>query len=114
MKKLTEADVMKQVAESSAKVLKTQKIELEPEQAGRIVKAVLSTGFEAMILATKKLAAENDGEASVLFNNLFEVVISNRESEDGEKDGNQMIAILPGPQAKLLAKQDDETESEED
>ena len=111
---MTEKEIIKEVAEKGRKILEQSKIKLQPDQAAKVFELVMSVGMEQLILATKKIAAENNGEATVSFKNLFDITITNRESEDGEKDGNQMIAFVPGPQAKMLAKQDDATEGEED
>jgi hypothetical protein len=111
---VNEKEIIKEVAEKGRAILKQHKINLQPEQAAKVIETVMTVGLEQLILATKKVAAENGGEATVSFKNLLDVCITNRESEDGEKDGNQMIAFVPGPQAKMLAKQDDATEGEED
>lgn len=110
----TEKDIIRAIAERGRKILQPDGIQLSEEQAPKIFERVMTVGLEGLILELKKVAAENGGEASVTFNNLLELTISNRESDEGEKDGNQMIAIVPGPQAKMLAKQDDATECEEE
>jgi len=107
-------EVMEQIGNAAFKVLQTKGIELPKDHAPRIIKDIMAAGLEQLVLQTKKLANENGGEANVLFSNLIEVSITNRESDEGDKDGNLMVAFTPGPQAKLLAKSDDATEGEDD
>ena len=111
---ISQKEFIKAVSDRAQPILKGEGIEIPIEQTGRMIERVMSVGLESMIIELKKYAAENGGEASISFKNLIEICISNRESEDGEKDGNQMISIIPGPQAKMLAKQDDATENDAD
>lgn len=107
-------DIIKAIADNGRKILASQGITLTEEQAPKVFERVMTVGFEQLILLVKQLAAEQGGEASVEFKQLIEVCINNRESDEGEKDGNQMISFIAGPQAKMLSKQDDATENEED
>jgi len=114
MATINETEIMERIGEDAWKVLQTKGIELPKDHAPRIIKDIMAAGLEQLIVNTKRLANENGGEANVLFSNLLEVSITNRESDEGDKDGNLMVAFTPGPQAKLLAKSDDATEGEDD
>lgn len=108
-------DIMKAVVERSRKILAGDKIDLDEATAPRILERVTAVTLESLILETKKAAAESaDGKATTSLKNLIDINFNNRESEEGEKDGNIMISFTPGPQAKLLAKQDDTSENEAD
>lgn len=111
---INDKDLGLEIIERANKILKSKKIQLPDGQAARIIEEVTEACLEQFIWAAKKLASENGGEATIAFRQLLDINISNRVSEDGEKDGNLMISFVPGPQAKLLAKQDDLSEGEED
>lgn len=111
---MEKTELVKLIANNGRKILEPFGIVLNEEQAPKVFERIMTIGLEQLILVTKQQAAEQGGEACIEFGKLLEVSITNRESDEGEKDGNQMISFTPGPQAKMLAKQDDATENEEE
>lgn len=109
-----EKNLAAQIIERANKVLRSKQIKLPDGQAARVIEEVTEACLEQFIWAAKKIASENGGEGSISFRQLLDINISNRVSEEGEKDGNLMISFTPGPQAKLLSKQDDVSEGEDD
>lgn len=109
-----ETKIANQIIERTIKVLRSKHIEVPDGQGARVIEEITEACLEQFIWAAKQLAKENGGEGSITFHQLLDINISNRVSEDGEKDGNLMISFTPGPQAKLLAKQDDVSEGEDD
>jgi len=114
MADMKEKELGNEIIERTNKVLKSKKIQLPDGAAGRIIESVGEALIEQLIWGAKKIALENGGEGSISFRQLIDVNISNRESDDGEKDGNMMISFVAGPQAKLIAKQDEATEGTDD
>ena len=114
MATVADKESIKNVVDNAKKVLDAKKIILEPGAAPRIIETVTEVCLEQMIVEAARLAEENGGNASLSFRNLFDIVIDNRPSDDGDKDGNIAIAFVPGPQAKLLAKKDTISEGEDD
>lgn len=109
-----EKDFFKSVIEDTNKVLSAKKIVIEEQQAPRVIETAAEVFLEKLIAHTAALAEQNGGEASVSFKQLLDVNITNRKSEDGDKDGNITVSFVPGPQAKLLAKKDTVSEGDDD
>lgn len=109
-----EKNIAAQIIERANKVLRSKQIRLPDGQAARVIEEITEACLEQFIWAAKKIASENGGEGTIAFRQLLDINISNRVSEEGEKDGNLIISFTPGPQAKLLAKQDDVSEGEDD
>ena len=106
---------MDKVSENVANVVYAKcKIRLDEPARRKIVEEVFKATMEQLIITVTDAANEQGGEARMDIANLISIEISNRESEEGEKDGNRIIAFVPGPQAKLLTKHDGGTEGEED
>ena len=96
-----------EVAKRANRVINNSGIQIPDEQAGRILEVIAASYFEQLIWAAKEIFKSNNCEhGSIDFAKLVEINISNRETETGEKDGNIIIYFTPGPQAKLLAKED--------
>ena len=112
---MTKNEIMKNSVEEAASVLTSEGITVEGPRKKEIILRTFTASMEAFIRNAAKAADESDdGTASISFADLIDINISNRESDDGERDGNRMISFVAGPQAKLLAKKDDETEGDED
>lgn len=61
---------------------------------------------------TAKMKTTGKKSASINFNDLIELHVSCKENEEAEKEGNIIITITPGMEAKLLIKSDEMTETE--
>lgn len=108
---MTEKEISQELIKKIKDDVAAKKVVLGEGGEGRIINAVGEALISNLVRLAAKCAKESeDGVGTVTFQNLIDVNVSNRVSEDGEKDGNLMVSFVPGPQAKLLAKQDDATE----
>lgn len=62
----------------------------------------------AMAFVNERKAPGTDYSLNIL--QLFELGVSHRETEEGEKEGNYTPFIIPGPEFKIIVKDDSETE----
>ena len=94
-----------------------KKVNLPDGAEGRIIEAIGTSLISNLVWAAKESAkASADGNGSISFCNLIDVNVTKRDAgdEDAEKDGNLMVSFVPGPQAKLIVKDDAVTESDDD
>lgn len=106
---------MDKVSENVANIVYAKcKIRLDAPVRRKITEEMFKATLEQLVCAVADAANEQGGEARMDIANLLTIEITNRESEEGEKDGNRMIALIPGPQVKMLSKGDQFTEGEED
>lgn len=113
MSKVENKDLLQKVATATSEILDGEGIKIKKEKAAVIIPSIVSNFLEQLTLASSKEAAANEGEFQVDFMNQFTLAITNRASSEGEKDGNVMISLIPGPKLKLAAKNDDASEGEE-
>lgn len=106
-------ELLQKVSKATAESLNGDGIKIAEGKAAAIIPSIVSNFLEQLTLASSKEAAANEGEFQVDFMNQFTLAITNRTSTEGEKDGNVMISLIPGPKLKLAAKNDDASEGEE-
>lgn len=71
--------------------------------ANTIANTTLETILDKIALAAKKIVGGEDNEIPAFnFYDLFFVKITNRVSEDADKEGNLMVVFMPGPKAYEL------------
>lgn len=112
---MTSNEQMLQTAFENARAeLLKEKITLPAERAGTIIASIVDAALEQLVLVAKGESASNGNEEVNLEVSPFITInIKNRNSEDGEKDSNRIVNFVPGPQARLAAK-GDENENDED
>lgn len=111
----TNEQLLQEVMENTTAVLQKEKITLPAERAAVIIPTIVNTFLEQAIIATKNEASgTSDGKATLEVSPLLDINVSNRESNDGEKDGNRIVTYTAGPQARLIGKSDGDTEPDED
>jgi len=103
-----------QIASRARVILGGKGIQLPEGQESRIIFEIMKTGLEQVILATRKMAVEQNAPATISIDQLVDVTISTGKGLGSEKDGNLMVSFTPGPLAKLLAKDDEMTEDFDD
>ena len=108
------SELMEQAGDRAVRVLEKDGINFT-ESGAAVVSTIAGNVVEQTIKTGAEKFLSGSGEpVEIDFMSLFTIVISNRDSSDGEKDGNINIAFIPGPQAKLAVKSDGDTETEED
>jgi hypothetical protein len=112
---MTSNEQMLQTAFENARAeLLKEKITLPAERAGTIIASIVDAALEQLVLVAKGESASNGNEEVNLEVSPFITInIKNRNSDDGEKDSNRIVNFVPGPQARLAAK-GDENENDED
>lgn len=74
------------------------------------VYTILMIGMEEIIKSAAKLANDSKEVVEVNLDSLMTIKIENRESENGDKEGNIIPSVECGPTFKLLVKNDALTE----
>lgn len=104
--KVNEKEVLK-IAERAQKLLK--------EQFGVDVTSVsgiptITYAFISSAMSFVNERKSQDGEYKLNIMELFDLGVSYRAAEEGEKDGNFTPFMIPGQEFKLLIKDDSSTE----
>ena len=107
-------EIMEKANERASLELAKDGINFTDAAAAAIPTVAYKSMHHTIAVAAEKFHSGSGEPVEVDVMGLFTLVISNRASEDGEKDGNVNIAFVPGPQAKLAVKSDDDTEEGED
>lgn len=98
---------MNDTAEMAQEMLKTvNNINITRKEA---IPTISYTHIEAIVKKLDKIKSK-DKDVSVNFMNLFEIGITYRPSEDGEKEGNYVPFIRPLSILKTMIKSDEDTE----
>lgn len=106
-----EKKAIDEIAKVAQKVLKDErKINIT------MYEAIPTIAYELLYAAAQYLEKNKkvDEDLSVNFLNLFEMGVTYRGSDDGEKDGNFTPYVQPGVVMKTVIKSDDVSEDDEE
>lgn len=114
MEMIKDTEFIKKVDALAKPVLEANNVTFEDEQYAEISRLFFNTTWDKMMQVAKDIAVENGNNVTINVGDRFSIIITDRVSDDGEKDGNLNIGFEAGPRSKLIIKQDSATEGADD